>query len=121
MAMPRVEELINLLVDGTMGGQLKWQATVDEDTFRLTSPSANVRLTRSDSFTEGVNGSFPEPNVLRRLSVLNSTGRIVAEYHPENEENTAKFDSLFEQARWSAHNTDQVIERLMKELQQKTA
>lgn len=131
----RIDDLIALLIKGTGDGSLRWQVTADEDTFRLASPSANLRITRSEQFDPESEESY----VTRRLSVLNDKGMVIEEYSPEavaaerqaaldakgafqmgspGREETGKFDSLYANARRSAYNTDEVLDKLMKELRQ---
>ena len=129
----RIDELIALLIKGTDDGSLKWQVTADEDTFRLASPSANLRISRSEKYDPSSEQSY----VLRSLSILNDKGRVIEEYSPDavardnifdakyatgpasaREIATSNFDSLYAKARRSAYNTDEVLEKLMKELRQ---
>lgn len=117
MTAQRVEDLIDLLITGTKVGTLKWEPTADEDTFRLRSSAANVRVTR----TEGYNREEESEFTARRLSVLNDTGRLVEEYDPSGHQQLEKFDSLFAEARRSAHNTEEVLDKLMKELRRKVS
>src|SRR4051794_39942884 len=93
----RIEELVELLLRGTRNGSLQWQATADEETFRLTSAAANIRLTRSVGFDQDVGESI----VSRSLSVLNEKGRVVEEYAPSGATECEKLDDLFTMARRS--------------------
>jgi hypothetical protein len=131
----RIVQLIELLRQGTSDGSLKWHVTADEDTFRLTSTTANIRITRREEFDRETEQTY----VVRRLSVINDKGRVIEEYSPDAlarerqaildaqnvttqilpiDEERAKFDALYESARRSAYNTDEVLGKLMKELRQ---
>lgn len=110
----RVKDLVGLLLKRTRDGALKWQTTADENTFRLASRTANVRATKS----EVVDPAALTPVELRRLSVTNEFGRVIEEYFPESPLEIDQFDQLFSVARRSASNTDDVLEELMKELEE---
>ena len=101
----RIEELIKLLINGTKNGTLKWEPSADEYTFRLSSRTANVRITKEETV-----GTF------RRLTVINEVGRVIEEYSPKQANEIEEFDELFDEARRSASNTDEVLDELMKEL-----
>jgi hypothetical protein len=108
----RIKDLFEMLVRGTRGNLLKWQVTADEDSFRITTPTANVRITSAEVYDQETMQSC----VSRKLSVLNGTGRIVEEWRPWTAAEVQEFDSLFVDARRSAYRTDDVLEKLMFDL-----
>ena len=108
----RINELIKMLVRGTNQNLLKWQVTADEESFRLASPAANVRITRS----EGYSADVPEGYVSRQLSILNDKSRVIEELTPKTSIEAEEFDSLFIDARRSAYQTDHVLDKLMNDL-----
>jgi hypothetical protein len=107
----RIKDLIELLIRGTHARSLEWQSTADENSFRLTSPAANIRLTRSQEFYEG------EPYMSLILSIYNDKGRVIEQYSPSGASEDEIFDELFMLARRSAYKTDEVLEKLMYEIQ----
>jgi hypothetical protein len=108
----RIEQLLDLLLERTNDGALKWQTTADEYTFRLASRAANVRVTRSEEYDREKGA----PYIVRRLSVTSELGRVIEEYSPAAPQDQARFDLLFSEARRSASNTGEVLDKLMKEL-----
>jgi hypothetical protein len=108
----RIKELIKLLVRATCDKSLYWHTTADENTFRLVSPTGNIRLTRSEGFDQEM-----QPYVSRSLSILNDKGRVIEEYFPSGAADCGDFDELFKLARRSAYRTDEVLERIMDEIQ----
>jgi hypothetical protein len=106
----RIKDLIDLLVRGTRSSSLEWQTTADENSFRLTSPAGNIRLTRSEEVYEG------EPFTSHVLSILNDKGRVIEEYSPSGATEIQVFDELFMSARRSAYKTDEVLAKLMGEI-----
>ncbi len=113
-ATRRLDGLVHILTIRTEDGTLKWHPTADENTFRLSAPSANVRVTRSEEFDR----EAETPYTVRRLAVLNDKARVIEEYHPETIDQLAGFDSLFAEARRSAYDTDDILDKLMKDLGQ---
>jgi hypothetical protein len=109
----RIEALMQLLLRGTRDNALQWQPTADENAFRLSSPTANIRLNRSEAFDELEHESYFH----RTLSVLNDQARLIEEYSPTTAAAKQAFDELYALARRSAYNTDAVLEKLMTELQ----
>jgi hypothetical protein len=105
----RIEELIELLIRGTSNRSLRWETTADEDAFRLSSPTANIRLAKS----EGFNQEAMEPYTSRILTVLNDKGRVVEQYYPEGATEQSRFDELFLLARRSACRTDEILDGLI--------
>jgi hypothetical protein len=99
-----------LLIHGTETGALEWQSTADEDSFRLSYPAANIRLTRSVERDEA------EHEMVRSLSILNDKGRVIEEYSPRGATEDEEFDRVFDHARRSAYKTDQVLDHLMDEI-----
>ena len=53
---------------------------------------------------------------MRRLAVTNDMGRVIEEYSPAQTAEQERFDLLFSEARRSASNTGEVLDKLMKEL-----
>jgi hypothetical protein len=109
----RIKDLIQLLMRGTRAGSLKWQPTADEDSLRLSFPAGNIRLTRSLAYC----AEEPEPYVSRSLLILNDKVRVIEEYSPSGSRDNEEFDELFTLARRSAYDTDEVLERLMGEIE----
>lgn len=111
-----MNELIRVLIDGTQSEQFNWQATADENTFRLASAIANIRLTRSEGFLPEIG----EPYVSREMSILNDRGRVIEEYildpETESESEIRAFDELYRLARRSAYKTSEVLGALLIEL-----
>src|ERR1035438_1380519 len=96
----KIEELIGILLTGTKKRILKWDTTADENTFRLASPTANVRVTRSEGYHPEAPG---ETLITRGLSVLNDKGRVIEEYSPNPyDADAVRFDSLYSVARREA-------------------
>jgi hypothetical protein len=107
----RIRDLIELLIRGTRKSSLEWQSTADENSFRLSAPAGNIRLTRSEeSYEDGVLLS-------RILSILNDKGRVIEQYSPSGASEEGVFDELFTLARRSAYKSNEVLERLMGEIQ----
>ena len=111
----RMDGLMRLLASGTSRKSLQWQVTADEDAFRLASAAGNVRIVR----VEGFDRDAEETCVDRTLCVLNERGRTIEEYHPESAAERGLFDDLFVLARRSASNSDEVLDKLIGELQAK--
>jgi hypothetical protein len=107
----RIKDLINLLILGTRNNSLEWEPTADEDSIRLICPTGNIRLTRSEEFSE------EGPSWSRVLSILNDKGRVIEQYAPSGAADQGVFDELFFLARRSAYNADEILERLMGEIQ----
>jgi hypothetical protein len=108
----RIQQLIGVLTQGTSAGLLQWQPTVDENAFRLASPTANVRVARS----EGFNQETGVPFIVLSLHVLNDRGRVIEEYHPSEGREAENLDELFTLARRSACKTDELLDKLVTEL-----
>ena len=98
----RIEELTELLIRGTREGSLRWEPTADEDAFRLSSPIANVRLSKSAAYDLDT-----EPVVFRALTIHNDRGRVIEQYSPRQGP-AGRFDELFLLARRSACKTDEI-------------
>ena len=111
----QVEELVELLIQGTENRSLQWQATADENAFRLTSATGNVRISRSEVFDQEQMDYF----TARSLCILNDKGRVVEERSPQLGAESQRFDDLFVLARRSAHQTQDVLEKIMRELRSK--
>ncbi|MGC8639955.1 MAG: hypothetical protein ACP5XB_08785 [Isosphaeraceae bacterium] len=101
----RIKEL-ELLIRGTSKRTLRWETTVDEDAFRLSSPIANIRLASSEGFDQEAN----EPFISRSLTVFNDRSRVVEQYYPEAAAEQSRFDVLFQLARRSACKTDEILD-----------
>jgi hypothetical protein len=108
----KIKDLFGLLGRGTRGNLLKWQITADEDSFRLTTQAANVRITRSEGYDQEKTETF----VSRKLLVFNDKSRIVEEWSPSTAAECQEFDSLYVDARRTAYDTDDVLDRLMFDL-----
>ena len=108
----RIKELIELLMLGTSNRKLRWETTVDEDAFRLSSPIANIRLARSEGFDQEAN----EPFISRSLTVFNDKSRVVEAYSPGWPAEQSRFDELFQLARRSACKTDEILDGLIDQM-----
>lgn len=114
MSIPdQIKDLLHLLSRGTQDKSLQWQATADEDAFRLVSQSANIRLIRSETYDQ----ELMQVYLARKLQILNDKGRLIEEYSPSTAQDMADFDELFTQARRSACKTDDVLRKLKSELE----
>ena len=107
----KIEQLVQIIFDKTADKSIQWMTTPDEDAFRLSSETANVRI---------VNGSEVdwrgEDCAKRVLEIFNEKGRIVAAYRPRNDSQMRHFEELFDLARRSAYNTDDILDKLLKEI-----
>ena len=102
-----------MLERGTSSKFLSWEATADDNTFRLSTPTANIRITQQDGFDQEV----MEPYVSRSLQILNSKGRVIEEhYYPTSSSSGPSFDNLFVLARRSAYDTDKVLDQLLADI-----
>lgn len=108
----KVRFLIDALISNSHFNLLDWQSTNDEHTFRLTRTAANLRLYRREHFDP----EMEDTSVTRYLEVVNDKGRVIEEYFPNTPEEFHKFDRLFGMARRSAYKTDQVLDKLIEEI-----
>lgn len=110
-ATDQISELLQLLKSGTDSGALQWDITVPDKAFRLSSKTANVRLTKTEGFDD--DEVF---QTSRLLLVFNDRGSVIEEFLPETDEEAKQFDELFNSARRSACNTEGVLSKFMEEL-----
>lgn len=114
--MPATEqmlELIDTLLRKTSENALKWTPSMDDETFRLESNAANLRLTRSQRLDPDEEREF----TILTLTVLDSRSRIVEEYRPETPRECERMEELYALARRSALQTEKVLGQLLQELQ----
>jgi hypothetical protein len=104
----RLSALVIKLKEATLAESITWEATADEDAFRLSIPTANVRITMRDGFDQERGESY----VSRSVQVLNDKGRVIEDYSPKPPFPDG-FDELFKLARRSAYNTDRVLDQLL--------
>lgn len=116
----RFLETVEQLASRTQSGNIKWKKTDSEDTFLFSGSKSSVIVTKW-------NDRDGDPMV--RVSILNSTGdeigRLESEYlhNPWNEttrytdgENNALLEALWESARRTALNIDEVLDSLLDDL-----
>jgi hypothetical protein len=114
--MPATEQMLDLidtLLRKTRENALKWKTSVDDETFRLESNAANLRLSRSKRWDADEEREFTNLT----LTVLDSLSRIVEEYRPETSEECERMEELYALARRSALQTEKVLDKLLDELQ----
>ncbi len=109
----KIERLINVLYNKTANHSVQWAVTSEEDAFRLPSDAANVRIERKEIF----NQDHGEMYTKRVLEIFNKQGRLVDDYSPQSALEEKYFDDLFSLARRSAHNTDDLLDQLLDEIQ----
>ena len=108
----KIERLIQVIADNTANKSLQWATTPDEDAFRLASDTANVQIQKFE-----VNDDEMEQSLTRRvLEIFNRQGRLVEEYKPRDEIQVKAFDELFDLARRSAYDTDDLLDKLLEEI-----
>ncbi|MCI0462618.1 MAG: hypothetical protein L0Z62_37180 [Gemmataceae bacterium] len=108
----QIEQLLQVLKEGTAERTLQWQTTADETAFRLASKTANVRLVKAERFDQEEQEAYWD----RALSVLNDKGRVIEVYSPTSIVECQEFDELFDMARRSAYKTEEVLDKLLDEL-----
>ncbi len=110
-AADKMQRLIALMISRTEDQSAQWSDTADENTFRLASPSANIRITKDEGFDHENECEY----VNRSLEILNERGRLIEEYVPQGKTEEGDFDKLFVLARRSAYKTDKVLDALIDE------
>ena len=112
----RFDELLDLLLSATRTNAVQWQPTADEDAFRLTSATANIRISKFEEMDE----NSIEPISCWTIDLINDKGRLIEEVSPRALDQIQKFKDLHELARRSAYKTDDVLGTLIGELRNKT-
>ncbi len=112
MIEARIESLVRLLSRGTAQDLLEWEETADEDTFRLVSATGNIRIEKTVRFDDETAQSYP----YRCLTILNEKGRTIEEYTPTGATEFYDFDKLFDNARRSAYNTEEILSRIINDI-----
>jgi len=103
--------LLDRLLQRTRSGKLKWRDTADENAFRLVLSNGLIRVERNPSFSADTEEG---PDT---LLVLNRENKVVDRFVPGNQEATEKLARLWEMARRSARNADQVLDDLLGEIE----
>lgn len=107
MANDRLVQLINELYRATLDGRIRWQETASEDAFRVGLGDGLVRIQRG---SEPVRGYYV-------ISLLNKHGRIVDELQAGDfTEHYQQLDDLYQKARSSALNEDQIVDSMLRDL-----
>ena len=111
---PKFMQLLASVKDATEQGRLKWAETIDEETFRVVLKGAIIRLSRV--FVDDVDGgSF---YVVARLADHDGHTLDVWTVTDLPAEQSPEFlDSLFDLARRSAKNVDDLLDHLISEVE----
>jgi hypothetical protein len=102
--------LLDTLLQRTRNGKLTWSDTADENVFRLVMENGMIRVERDPSVSEDLDEA---PDT---LLVLNRENKVVDRFVPKNRETSEKLSRLWEMARRSARNADQVLANLLQEI-----
>lgn len=109
---PKIEQLVQAIINQTRNRAVRWSVTPNEDIFRLGSDTAIVQIgkTREYDYAED------EVNIRGVVEIFDKKLRLVAEFRPRSRSQQELFDELFDLARSSAHNADLLLDLLLKEL-----
>ncbi len=112
-ATEQIHELFDTLLSKTRQQVLRWKPSAEDDTFRLEFKTANLRLSRSTRWDAEAEREI----ATLKLTVIDGLIRIVEEYRPETPEETERLEELYVLARRSALQTENVLDKLLLELQ----
>ena len=108
MANERFMQLINELHQATLDGRVRWEETAKEGVFRVGLGDGLVRIQ---------SGSDDEDNFCVVVYLLNNQGRVVDELRVwENGEHYNLLLDLYQKARSSALNIDEVVDSMLSDL-----
>lgn len=108
MANERFMQLINELYQATLDGRVRWEETAKEGVFRVGLGDGLVRIE---------SGSDDEENYCVMVYLLNSQGRVVDELRAwDNSEHYKLLLDLYQKARSSALNIDEVVDSMLSDL-----
>lgn len=108
MANERFMQLINELHQATLDGRVRWEETAKEGVFRVGLGDGLVRIH---------SGSDDEDNFCVVVYLLNNQGRVVDELRVwENGEHYNLLLDLYQKARSSALNIDEVVDSMLSDL-----
>lgn len=108
MANERFMQLINELHQATLDGRIRWEETAKEGVFRVGLGDGLVRIQR---------GSDDEDNFCVIVYLLNNQDRVVDELRAwENSEHYNMLLDLYQRARSSALNIDEVVDSMLSDL-----
>ncbi len=110
-------KLLNVLLEGTRAGKIKWHETVDDDAFRVVFGAGLVRIeSRLDPVTE---------SALFVVSLLNRQGRAIDTitaatgpnviYDPKFPVSYSFLSDLYTAARASARASDDVLDSMLRD------
>ncbi len=108
MANERFMQLINELHQATLDGRVRWEETAKEGVFRVGLGDGLVRIQ---------SGCDDENNFYVNVYLLNNQGRVVDELRTwENGEHYNLLLDLYQKARSSALNIDEVVDSMLSDL-----
>ncbi|MGE0823336.1 MAG: hypothetical protein AB7G75_15870 [Candidatus Binatia bacterium] len=108
-------QLLNVLLEGTRAGKIKWHETVDEDAFRVVFGAGLVRIeSRLDPVDE---------TTFFVVSLLNRQGRTIETVtaslnmvtYPEPQVSYSFLSDLYTAARASARAADDVLDSILRD------
>lgn len=107
--MIELGQVLTGLVRRTTEGKLRWSRTVEQDRFITSVDAISVVIEEAGS---------PE-NARYRLDILGESGEIVESlrYEDTTTEQDRKLARLYILARRSAHNTDEILQKLADSLE----
>jgi hypothetical protein len=116
MPLEQILDVVRMLIHGTKNGTIKWEPELGEgDTLRTNLSAGGVRLARVVSFPGIVGAGGP-----LLLELLDTRGRSIFQFRPENTEDMPLVQELFDLARRQALNLDQAIGALLEEIKSRT-
>ncbi|HVA47196.1 MAG TPA: hypothetical protein VNH11_12580 [Pirellulales bacterium] len=113
MATNKLTEFLHRVLRQTLGGEISWKETADEDTFLAEFHNGAVLIARKE---RPMPDDAPVSSVrYLEATLLNKQGKIVEEFVPQ-EDDVDWMTDLYDHARLSARSGDSVIDELLKEV-----
>jgi hypothetical protein len=106
MERSEVFELLGAILEATRRGEIKWDETADEDTFRSMFRKGMVKVWRTE---EGHPAA----------GIFNQNNTLLTEVAPESAEDSTCLEAVYEAARNSALKPGEVIKGILDEIKGK--
>lgn len=112
-ASPKFRKLLEDLRDATLQGKLQWSETADESEFRVNFDYAMIRV--------GQAYSADGDTYVLSASLLTPKGRVVEQFTASGGMDYALLEELYDLARRSALKADDLLDRVISEVENLTA
>ena len=106
-ANPKFLKLLKRLTDLTASGRLSWKPTASSKCFRLSTQDGMIEIGTDSGYDDD------EPNSLQMAKLIDTNGRVIESVSMRSMDSRNELTDLYEVARRSALQADDVIDRML--------